>query len=119
MSQPTPPGAATSPDAALPASPRRATWVEKLTAVLVCVFCLEVGAFLLVYPWMDAWAHNYLLQFRPNWTPFLLSQQFRGAVSGLGVLNIFIAISEVFRLRRFAGRTPERDNPFNPKSPNS
>lgn len=88
-----------------PVKPRPITWVDKLTAILVCVFCFEVGAFLLVYPWMNAWNENYLLQINSAWTPFLLSQQFRGAISGLGMLNIFIAISEVFRLRRFAARS--------------
>jgi hypothetical protein len=28
----------------------------------------------------------------------------RGAVSGLGVVNIYISMLELYRLRRFAGR---------------
>jgi hypothetical protein len=28
----------------------------------------------------------------------------RGAVSGLGAVNLFISLMEIFRLRRFAGR---------------
>jgi hypothetical protein len=30
---------------------------------------------------------------------------FRGAVSGLGVANQFLALGEIFRLRRFAGKS--------------
>lgn len=79
-------------------------WTHKLAAVLYCVFCFELGIFLIVYPWMDAWGRNYLFQILPDWTPILLSQQFRGALTGVGILNLFIGIGEVFRLRRFAGR---------------
>lgn len=85
-----------------PAS-RRATWMEKTAAVLFCVFCIELGLFLLVYPWLDNyWSRNWLIQLRPDWTPTLLSQQFRGAISGLGILNIFLGFLEVLRLSRFA-----------------
>ncbi|QOY85333.1 hypothetical protein [Paludibaculum fermentans] len=82
---------------------RRATWMEKTAAVLFCVFCIELGLFLLVYPWLDNyWSRNWLIQLRPEWTSMLLSQQFRGAVSGLGILNIFLGFLEVMRLSRFA-----------------
>lgn len=90
--------------AAPPPAPPGGAWVNKATAVLFCVFCFELGVFLTVYPWLDAWADNYLIQSRPALAPFLISHQFRGAVTGLGILNIFIAFGEVFRLRRFSGR---------------
>jgi hypothetical protein len=80
------------------------TWFQKFSAVLFCVFCFELGLFLLIYPWAGAWNTNYFLTARPEWRAFLLSEYFRGAVSGLGVLNILIAFSEVYRLRRFAAR---------------
>ena len=93
-------------EATSPAMPEDAqiSWTEKLAAVLYCVFCFEVGIFLIVYPWMGAWGRNYLFQTFPEWTPFLLSQQFRGAITGVGILNLFIAFGEVLRLRRFAGK---------------
>lgn len=79
-------------------------WMHKLAAVVFCIFCLELGVFLLVYPWLGhLWDRNWFLRLRPDWEPFLLSQQFRGAISGLGVLNLIIAFIEIFRLRRFAG----------------
>ena len=80
----------------------RYTWFQKFSAVLFCVFCFELGLFLLVYPWTGPWNTNYFLTAKPEWREFLLSHQFRGAISGLGVLNMFIAFGEVFRLRRFA-----------------
>jgi hypothetical protein len=85
--------------------PGGATWMQKLSAILFCVFCLELGLFLLIYPWMGSlWNHNWLFSLRPEWQKFLLSEQFRGAVSGLGILNLFIGFLEIIRLRRFARR---------------
>lgn len=78
-------------------------FLEKLGAVLFCVFCLELGIFLLVYPWLGhLWQRNWLFHLRPEWTEFLLSEEFRGGVSGLGILNIFVGVIETFRLRRFS-----------------
>lgn len=88
-----------------PVEPRPASFMEKLSAVLFCIFCMEVGLFLLFYPWMDAlWSRNWLLRINPQWHAVVMSEHFRGAVSGLGVLNLFIGLVEVTRLRRFSGR---------------
>jgi hypothetical protein len=88
-----------------PRQPQGASFMEKLGAVLFCIFCLEVGLFLLFYPWIDAlWTRNWFFHLKPEWRPVLMGQHFRGAVSGLGILNLFIAILEIIRLRRFAGR---------------
>lgn len=87
-----------------PEEPRRASFLEKLSAVLFCIFCLEVGLFLLFYPWLDAlWSRNWLLRLNPQWHAVVMSEHFRGAVSGLGILNLFIAVIEIVRLRRFSG----------------
>ena len=86
-------------------APPKASLTEKLAAVLFCVFCIELGLFLLFYPWLGhLWERNWLLRFRPEWTAFLMSEEFRGAVSGLGILNLFVGLIETFRLRRFNGR---------------
>ncbi len=89
----------------LPSAPPRASFLEKLGAILFCIFCLEIGIFLLFYPWIDPlWGRNWLFHLKPQWRPFILSSHFRGAVSGLGILNLFIAFTEILRLRRFSGR---------------
>ncbi len=82
----------------------RATWVERAAAVLFSVLCLEVGLFLLIFPWTESYDWNYLVTMNPRLTPYLLTEQIRGAVSGLGVLNILIGLWEAVRLRRFVGR---------------
>jgi hypothetical protein len=94
-----PPGAASGP-----AGPPQAPWYAKAAAIVYCVFCFELGLFLLVYPWMDSWNTNYFIVLAPGWREVLLSEQTRGAVSGLGVLNLLISFFEIYRLRRFAER---------------
>ena len=76
-------------------------WHDKLLALLGVIFCFELGVFLLVFPWATEWDVNYFprlpLWLRDVW----VSPYFRGAVSGLGLVNIYISFVEVFRLRRF------------------
>lgn len=84
--------------------PAQVTWLDKTASVVYCVFCIEIGLFLLIYPWMAAWEKNYLVQMEPSLTGLLNSVQFRGAVSGLGILNLIVALSEILALRRYSSR---------------
>ena len=82
------------------ASPYR--WYHKLAALLAVIFCFELGVFLLVFPWASEWSDNYFSS-APYWARNIwFSPYFRGAISGLGVVNIYISFLEVFRLRRFS-----------------
>ncbi|MGH9672217.1 MAG: hypothetical protein ACRD44_03470 [Bryobacteraceae bacterium] len=74
-----------------------------MAALLFSIFCFEVGVFLVVFPWMDYWPTNYFAGLSPEWSRVWSSNYFRGAMSGLGFLNIYISLSQVFRLRRFSG----------------
>lgn len=88
-----------APETAPPATYR---WYHKIGSVLVAIFCFEIGVFLLVYPWISDWDVTYYA-FLPLWARTVwVSPYFRGAISGLGVLNIYISFVEVFRLRRFS-----------------
>ncbi|MBZ2184762.1 MAG: hypothetical protein K7J46_08610 [Bryobacter sp.] len=87
-------------------------WYHKLSAVLYVVLCFEIGLFLLFFPWSDYWKPNYLANFSPEWGLFWLNPYFRGAISGIGIINIYISVLEAFRLRRFSGPNtpPIHDN---------
>jgi hypothetical protein len=83
-------------------SQTRATypWYQKLSSILLIIFCLELGCFLLFFPWMGpAWENNFFssMLHRGYWD----NGYFRGAVSGLGVVNVYIALAEMVRLRKF------------------
>jgi hypothetical protein len=62
-----------------------------LSAVLVVVCCM-MGAVLFYLPWTGVWEQNYFLTHFPSLMHILLHPSFRGAVSGLGILDIFLAI---------------------------
>jgi hypothetical protein len=69
-----------------------------------------MGLFLLMFPWVDAWNWNYFSYIQAAsyqeaslaewWRRVWLSPYFRGAISGLGLLNLYISLHRVFRLRR-------------------
>jgi hypothetical protein len=57
-----------------------------------------VGIVLVVAPWTVLWETNYLLQPSPLLRAVLLSTFARGAVSGLGLVNLVLALDEVRQL---------------------
>ncbi|HWR51477.1 MAG TPA: hypothetical protein VN428_10240 [Bryobacteraceae bacterium] len=87
-------------------------WYHKAGALLFVFFCFEVGAFLVVFPWLDLWDYNYFSALAPGWEPIWASPYVRGAVSGLGLLNIWISFAELFRLRRFSRRDDDPAHPL-------
>lgn len=91
------------PAAPLHPSPAGPTWFQRLSSVLFIIFCFELGLFLLIYPWTDAWTENSLSLFAPvrmqaEWRLIWNNSYFRGGVSGVGLVNIWIAIAEVFQM---------------------
>ena len=77
-------------------------WYHKMSAVLFITFCLEVGFFLLIFPWTEYWDNNYFAALIPEWHQYWTNMYVRGAVSGIGVVNLYISFVEMFRLRRFS-----------------
>jgi len=75
-------------------------WYHKVSAVLFITLCLDIGLFLLIGPWTDYW--DNFAAFVHTWRPYLDNMYVRGAISGLGVVNLYISLGEVFRLRRFS-----------------
>jgi len=83
-------------------APPQYRWYHKLAGLFAVIFCFELGVFLLVFPWASEWDLNYFSSL-PLWASSIwASPYFRGAISGLGVLNIYVSFIEVFRLRRFS-----------------
>lgn len=54
-------------------------------------------------PWMTLWEANYLLQPHPAVRTLLLSAFTRGAVSGLGLVNILLALHDAHQHLTGAG----------------
>jgi len=79
-------------------------WYQKLWAVVLVTFCLEIGFFLVVFPWTSYWETNYFAQIVPGWHVYWYNNYVRGAVSGLGALNLYVGLLEILSLRRFGKR---------------
>ncbi|MDP9055417.1 MAG: hypothetical protein M3N93_14125 [Acidobacteriota bacterium] len=67
------------------------------------IFCFELGLFLLIYPWTDGWTDNYFAwavqgSVQTHWHEFWDNGYMRGCISGVGVVNLWIAVAEVFRM---------------------
>jgi hypothetical protein len=59
------------------------------------IFCsLVAGFFLAVWPWTPYWEVNYFLLPYPTLRALFLSSFTRGAVSGLGLVNILLALHD-------------------------
>ena len=91
------------PSTAAREGPAGYRWHHKLLAFAFSLFTLILGLTLVVLPWSDAWVQNYVVIHAPWLRGFWVNPYLRGAVSGLGVLNIFISFGEAFRMRRFSG----------------
>ncbi len=66
-----------------------------MTALLSIVSSLLVGVVLVVAPWTSLWEANWLLQPWPGLRLVLLSGFARGAVSGLGLVNVLVALADL------------------------
>jgi len=50
-----------------------------------------MGVLLILLPWLGYWDHNFFLDKYPGLIPVLLHTSVRGAVTGLGALDVLLA----------------------------
>jgi hypothetical protein len=87
-------------DAAEPQKARRG-WPARLLNICFAIFALEIGIFLVVFPWMDdVWKINYFQAAVPALHHIWEDPYFRGALTGLGLLNCYVACWELLRALR-------------------
>jgi hypothetical protein len=68
-----------------------------LAALLSVLSSLLVGIVLVFAPWTSLWDSNWLLSVWPGLRGVLLSAFTRGAVTGLGLVNVLLALGDVHR----------------------
>jgi hypothetical protein len=59
------------------------------------VFFIEVGLLLMVLPWSALWERNYFVYAWPALEPLFTSPFFRGAITGVGLLNLVAGAFEM------------------------
>jgi hypothetical protein len=85
----------------------------KLSVIFYIILCFEIGIFLTLLPWipqgtigLSDWGNNYFLVYATRKTGWyslqavVASGWVRGAVTGVGLLNIGIAFWEIFHFRQ-------------------
>ena len=85
-----------------PVSPAHRTRTQVLTHLFFILFCLEIGLVLLLLPWTHLWDNNYFFSVTIRWSELWFSFYLRGAISGLGILNMWIGLTEIWHMRRSA-----------------
>src|SRR5262249_8386676 len=77
----------------------------KITVIVYILICFEVGILLLILPWTPYWEDNFFLYYITSklnaaWVPTLLTSGYvKGAVTGLGALNIIAGLRDIFKFR--------------------
>ena len=72
-------------------------------------FFIEVGILLIVLPWSGYWERNYFAQAWPALGALVTNHFARGAISGLGLVNLVAGFAELVPV--FAAR-PRHDVPI-------
>jgi hypothetical protein len=65
---------------------------------LVVAYFIEVGLILVVVPWSGFWERNYFAQALPFVESVLRTPAVRGAVSGIGLINLAAGIADLVSL---------------------
>jgi len=77
-------------------------WLQRLSLVVLVLFCLYIGMIVTVLPWMPRyWDHNSWLVAHPAVHAIVRQGWVRGILSGLGLLDIWIGVSEAIHYRDY------------------
>ena len=100
----------------------------KLSVIFYIILCLEIGIVLALLPWipqgtlgLSDWGNNYFLLYAARKTGMhalqtvVASGWMRGAVTGIGLLNIGIAFWEIFHFRQTVHALQEGTEPTSPR----
>ena len=88
--------------------------IQRLGRVLLIVYFLETGLVLLVAPWSTFWERNWLVEISPLLDGVMRRAAVRGAVSGVGVVNLCAGVWELaaslLAVVRPVRATPQQDD---------
>jgi hypothetical protein len=99
----------------------------KLSVIFYIILCFEIGLILTLLPWvpqgtfgvLSDWGNNYFLLYAARKTGMYSLQNVvasgwvRGAVSGVGILNIGIAFWEIFHFKQSVRALQGNTEPLN------
>ena len=79
-------------------------WLQRLSLFVLVLFCVYLGVLVMILPWWTRiWDRNEFILARPWLAAILHNGAVRGMISGLGLLDIWIGISEAVHYRDYRG----------------
>jgi hypothetical protein len=79
-------------------------WLQRISLCVLVLFCVYLGVLVMVLPWWTRmWDQNMFFEARPHLARVMHLGAVRGAISGLGLLDIWIGISEAVHYRETRG----------------
>ena len=86
--------------AAEPAVSAAPIWLQRLSLFVLVLFCVYLGVLVTILPWWSrVWDNNLWFQSHPALAAALHNGAVRGVISGLGLLDIWIGVSEAVNYR--------------------
>ena len=75
-------------------------WLQRLSLFVLVLFCVYLGVLVMILPWWPrVWDHNMFISSHPGLAVVMHNGAMRGFISGLGLLDIWIGISEAIHYR--------------------
>jgi len=68
--------------------------------LLIVALLIEAGLLLIVIPWSAYWERNYFAQMSPLINAIVANNYIRGAITGLGAVNLLAALADLAVLVR-------------------
>ena len=98
---PGPPDVAPEPPPSVDDQPQTAPiWLQRISLFILVIFCVYLGVIMAVVPWWTSvWDENSFFLNHPQLLAVLRLGPVRGIISGLGLLDIWIGISEAVHYR--------------------
>lgn len=77
-------------------------WLQRMSLVVLVIFCFYIGGLLVIAPWnRQWWVENNWLMAHPALDSIAQRGWVRGLVSGIGLMDIWIGISEMIHYRDY------------------
>ena len=75
-------------------------WLQRVSLFVLVLFCVYLGVLVTILPWWSrVWDNNLWFQSHPALAAALHNGAVRGFISGLGLLDIWIGVSEAINYR--------------------
>ena len=77
-------------------------WLQRMSLVVLVIFCFYIGGLLVLLPWnLHWWERNGWLMAHPALDSLAQRGWVRGIVCGVGLIDIWIGISEMVHYRDY------------------